>query len=76
VYTGYPTNRRLSYRRDRTRYTEDAMIVLPIEHSITDYGPSMTLDAIEFCRTLTRREPGTGQIAPPGSRMFVAAVDE
>ncbi len=36
------------------------MIVLPIEHSITDYGPSMTLDAIEFCRTLTRREPGTG----------------
>ncbi len=60
MYTGYPTNRRLSYRRDRTRYTEDAMIVLPIEHSITDYGPSMTLDAIEFCRTLTRREPGTG----------------
>jgi len=39
------------------------MIVLPIEHSITDYGPSMTLDAIEFCRTLTRREPGTGLLA-------------
>lgn len=36
------------------------MIVLPIEHSITDYRPSMTLDGIEFCRTLTRREPGTG----------------